>query len=121
MAVARKLAVLAWQLLTKGEDYAYARPSLVRGKLRQAERMTGAPPLPTRHGGRRVSASAAEREGERELSERAEAAYRRLVADWKASGAGKERAGAGATPGRASSSHQMGQAARQGSVPDPAL
>jgi transposase len=34
VAVARKLACLAWQLLTKGEDYAYAQPSRVRAKLR---------------------------------------------------------------------------------------
>jgi hypothetical protein len=122
VAVARKLVVLAWQLLTKGENYAFGRPSLVRAKLRQAERTAGAPPLPTRHGGRRISASAAEREAERQLTEQAELAYRRLVADWKASGGGaRGKAGAGATPGRASSSHQMGQAARRGSVPDPAL
>jgi transposase len=100
VAVARKLAALAWQLLSKGEDYAYARPSQVRAKLRRAERAAGAARLPTRHKGRRVSASVAEREAERELAERAEVAYRRLVADWKASGAAK--AGAGATPGRAS-------------------
>ena len=34
VAVARKLAVLAWHLLTRGEDYAFQRPSLVRRKLR---------------------------------------------------------------------------------------
>jgi transposase len=34
VAVARKLAVLAWHLLTRGEDYAYARPGLVRRKIR---------------------------------------------------------------------------------------
>jgi transposase len=119
VAVARKLAVLAWHLLSRGEDYAYARPSLVRAKLRQAERMAGAPPLSTRHRGVRVSATAAEREAERQLSEQAEAAYRRLVADWKASGAAKR--GAGATPGRASHRPSSGQAARQASAPEPAL
>lgn len=30
VAVARKLAVLAWQLLTRGEDYAFARPFIRR-------------------------------------------------------------------------------------------
>ena len=100
VAVARKIAVLAWQLLSKGEDYAYGRPSLTRAKLRQAELAAGAPRLATRHGGERIRASAAEREAERALAERAEAAYRRLIADWKASGPVK--AGAGATPGRAS-------------------
>ena len=112
VSVARKIAVLAWQLLTKGEDYAYARSSLVRLKLRQAELDAGAPRLAKRHGGRRITATAAEREAERELVERAEAAYRRLIADWKATGT---RKGAGATPGRAS------HAARQDSAPGPAL
>ena len=40
VAVARKLAVLAWHLLTRGEDYAFARPSLVRRKIRALE-LTG--------------------------------------------------------------------------------
>ncbi len=43
VAVARKLAVLAWHLLTRGEDYAFARPSLVRRKLRALELKAGAP------------------------------------------------------------------------------
>jgi transposase len=43
VAVARKLAVLAWQLLTRGEDYAFARPSLVRRKMRALEIAAGAP------------------------------------------------------------------------------
>ena len=115
VALARKLAVICWQLLTKEEDYAYARPSLVRAKLRRAERAAGAPRLATRHAGERVSASAAERRAERELSEQAEAAYRRLVADWQACGQASKRKGAGVPPGRAS------EAARQGSAPDPAL
>jgi len=33
VATARKLAVLAWQMLSRGEDYAYARPSLVAKKV----------------------------------------------------------------------------------------
>jgi transposase len=117
-ALARKIACLCWALLTKEEDYAYGRPSLVRAKLRQAELRAGAPPLSKRHGGQRISASAEEREAERELVERAEAAYRRLVTDWQSSGTKK---GAGVTRGRASSRPSTGQAARQASAPDPAL
>jgi transposase len=117
VAVARKIACLCWALLTKEEDYAYGRPSLVRAKLRRAELRTGAPRLSNRHRGRRVSATAEEREAERELVERAEAAYRRLVADWQSSGA----KGAGVTKGHASSGPSTGQAARQESAPDPAL
>jgi transposase len=117
VALARKIACLCWQLLTKEEDYAYGRPSLVRAKLRRAELGAGAAALSTRHDGRRVSASAKEREAEQELVERAEAAYRRLVADWRATG----ESGAGVTRGRASSGPSTGQAARQASAPGPAL
>lgn len=119
VAVARKIACLAWQLLTKEEDYAFAEPSRVRPKLRRLELAAGAPPLRRGHGGPRVSVSRAERAADRELNERAETAYRRLIADWKASGpAGK---GAGATGGRASSGPSTGQAARQAKAPRPAL
>ena len=42
VAVARKLAVIAWHMLSRGEDYAFARPSLTREKIRRLELMTGA-------------------------------------------------------------------------------
>ena len=45
VAVARKLCVLCWCLLTRGEDYAFARPGLVRRKLRRSELTAGAPHL----------------------------------------------------------------------------
>jgi len=119
VAVARKLACLAWQLLTKQEDYAFAAPSKVRGKIRRAERDAGAPALPTRHRGQRISANTAEKRSERELVERAELAYRRLITDWKAAGPAKE--GAGATHGRAPSRPSKRQAARQTTAQEPAL
>jgi transposase len=37
VATARKLACLCWQLIAKGEDYAFARPSLTAQKLRALE------------------------------------------------------------------------------------
>jgi transposase len=43
IAVARKLCVLFWHLLTRHEDYAYARPSLTKAKLRRLELLAGAP------------------------------------------------------------------------------
>jgi transposase len=43
VAVARKLAILTWHLLTKQQDYAYQRPQLVARKLRRLELQTGAP------------------------------------------------------------------------------
>ena len=98
VAVARKLCVLCWCLLTRGEDYAFARPSMVRRKLRRLELAAGAP--------RRKSGPQADPvwntdadTRERRLAEQAERAYERLVADWKVMQA---RAGASATPGRAS-------------------
>jgi len=98
VAVARKLCVLCWCLLTRGEDYAFARPSMVRRKLRRLELAAGAP--------RRKSGPQADPvwntdadTRERRLAEQAERAYERLVADWKVM---RARAGASATPGRAS-------------------
>jgi transposase len=109
VAVARKLAVLAWNLLTRGEDYAFARPSLVRRKLRTLELKAGAPrakPGPNATPIWNPTTDAAEKR----LAEQAEVAYRRLVTDWQASG---PKAGAGATPERASERPSKGKAARQ--------
>jgi transposase len=109
VAVARKLAVLAWNLLTRGEDYAFARPSLVRRKLRTLELKTGAPPAkpgPNAHAVWSTKADSAERQ----VAQQAEIAYRRLVTDWRARG---PKAGAGATPERASQRPSKGKAARQ--------
>ncbi|MDQ4071620.1 MAG: IS110 family transposase, partial [Actinomycetota bacterium] len=43
VAVARKLVIIAWHLLSRGEDYAFMRPSLHREKIRRLELMLGAP------------------------------------------------------------------------------
>jgi transposase len=37
VATARKLACLCWTMLARGEDYAFARPSLTAQKLRRLE------------------------------------------------------------------------------------
>jgi transposase len=117
VAVARKLAVLFWHLLKRDEDYAFARPSLTRHKLRELELRAGA----ERHPGRRNLANKSgyhqqnNRDRDRELAAQAELAYRRLVADWKATGPAK--VGAGATPGRASHRPSKGKAARQTTSP----
>jgi transposase len=110
VAVARKIATIAWQMLTKDEDYAFARPSLTRAKLRRLERMAEASAgtlVDPRHQRRLL-------EPERELQRQAELSYRRLVSDWQAS---RPKLGAGATPGRASSRPSIRQAARQTSKP----
>lgn len=111
VAVARKLAVLAWHLLSRGEDYAFARPSLVRRKLRALELKAGAPrakPGPKSDPIWNTTADAAEKR----LALQAEVGYRRLVTDWQASG---PKGGAGATPERASHRPSKGKAARQAS------
>jgi transposase len=109
-ATARKLVVLFWHLLTREEDYAFARPAMTRNKIRGLELLAGAPPQKGRKG-IAGGKSKARYEAERELSRQAEAAYRRLVSDWRATGPPK--AGAGTTPGRASSGPSKGKAARQ--------
>ena len=109
IAVARKLAVLTWNLLTRGEDYAFARPSMVRRKLRRLELTAGAPrakPGPNHDPVWDTSTD----DAEKRLARQAEATYRRLVADWQASG---PKAGAGATPEHASQRPSKGKAARQ--------
>lgn len=115
VAVARKIAVLAWHLLTREQDYAFARPSLVARKIRGAELAAGAPARPTRHDAPTVSATPAQRTTENQLAEQAEHAYQRITADWTASR--PQKTGAGATPGRASQRPSKRQAARQTQAP----
>jgi transposase len=109
IAVARKLAVLAWNLLTRGEDYAFQRPSLVRRKLRHMDLLAGAPrakPGPNADPVWNTTTDAAEKR----LALQAEAAYRRLVDDWQST---RPKVGASATPERASQRPSKGKAARQ--------
>jgi transposase len=111
VAAARKLACLFWCLLTRGEDYAFAQPSLTKKKMRHLELTAGAP---RRQGGRDIwSTNTAIRQAERDLALQAQRAYERTVADWQANG----KLGAGATPGRASQRPSSGTAARQTSKP----
>jgi transposase len=120
VATARKLAVLFWHLLTKEQDYAFERPSLTRRKLRALELKSQEAWRRGRYSGPRINESRKDREREIEFAEQVETAYRRLVADWRPQA---PRSGAGATRGRAFSSHLLDEetAARQGSAPEPAL
>jgi len=114
VAVARKLAMIAWHLLSRNEDYAFARPSLTREKLRRLELMTGA----EQQQGKRIGVFATKEQHrlDKELAAQAELAYRRLVQDRQPA-----IKGAGAAPGRASRRPSSGQAARQEQAPPPAL
>jgi len=107
-----------WCLLTRGEDYAYAQPSLTRKKLRRLELKAEARRYAPEGAGI-WRANAAIREAERELAAQGEAAYKRTVADWQT--VRPKKRGAGATPGRASRGPSSGQAARQVTTPGPAL
>jgi hypothetical protein len=86
-------------MLTRGEDYAYAQPSLTAKKIRGAEIRAGAQKRKEVERGT-WAANAAIRQAERDLALQAEVAYKRTVADWQRTQA--SRKGAGATPGRAS-------------------
>jgi hypothetical protein len=112
VAVARKLAIIAWHLLSRGEDYAFMRPSLYREKLRRLELMLGAPRQQGKKLPSRTFVKPPQRRAEIDAVAQHEAAYRRLVADWTASRPSK-KTGAGATPGRASQPPSRGKAARQ--------
>jgi transposase len=118
-ATARKLAALFWHLLVREEDYAFARPSMTRKKIRELELRCGAEPQRGRqHAGgplRNPKLIAAERA----VAAQAELGYRRLITDWKQQLPSEK--GAGATEERASQRPSSGQAARQGSAPEPAL
>jgi transposase len=106
--------VIAWHMLSRREDYAFARPSLTREKIRKLELATGA----ERQKGRRIGVWATKEQHrlDKELAAQAELAYRRLVQDWQPA-----IKGTGAAPGRASCGPSSGQAARQETAPPPAL
>jgi transposase len=99
VASARKLTVLFWCLLTRGEDYAHQQPSLTAKKLRLLEIRAGGKTLKGTNTGLFATRQRM-RQAERELAQQAEASYKRIVADWQAAAA-KKRAGASVTPGRA--------------------
>ena len=84
VAVARKLAVLCWHMLTREEDYLWARPALVANKLRTMELQAG---RPQQKGNRRGPAYAynvkALREQEMHIARQAEQSYERFVGNWR--------------------------------------
>jgi transposase len=84
VAVARKLATLCWHMLTKSEDYRWARPSLVTHKCRAMELAAG---LPQKKGNRRGPSYAYNvkelRHQEARVAEHAEKSYEQFVASWR--------------------------------------
>jgi transposase len=87
VAAARKLAIIAWHVLSKDEDYDWVRPALTQRKLRAQELQFGYKP---EKGGRRGRAHdynlPTVRAQESLAAEQAERAYERFVANWKVKG-----------------------------------
>ncbi|WP_323779154.1 IS110 family transposase [Leisingera sp.] len=111
VAVARKLAALCWHMLTKGEDYRWARPSLVAHKRRAMELAAG---QPQKKGNRRGASYAYNvkdlRHQEAKIAEQAEKSYEHFVAAWRphppkqgGCAAASNRQGLNRLPGDASS------------------
>ena len=99
VATARKLAVLFWCMLTRGQDYAHQQPSLTRKKLRRLEITAGALKYTRRSAGI-SSTNDLMRTAELELAQQAEASYKRIVQNQQAGGPAR-KVGASATPERA--------------------
>jgi transposase len=99
VATARKLALLFWCMLCRGEDYAHQQPSLTNKKLRRLEITAGAPKR-TKTAAGIWSTNLVIQQAERQLAQQAEASYQRMVKDQQAGGPAR-RVGASATPERA--------------------
>jgi len=119
VATSRKLACLCWQLLTKEQDYAFKRQTIIERKLRALELRAGAPKRTGAQHPKNTPTRKQRAAQERQLTDQAELAYQRLIQDWTASRPGND--GAGAAPGRASQRPSSSTAARQGPAPEPAL
>jgi transposase len=100
VATARKLAVLFWCMLTRGQDYAHQQPSLTAKKLRRLELAAGAPVRKGKPSGVWVTHEKMRRT-EKQLAAQAQASYERTVRDWQASGPNKQESGASVTLERA--------------------
>jgi transposase len=100
VATARKLAVLFWCMLTRGQDYAHQQPSPTAQKLRRLEIAAGAPVRKGKPSGVWVTHQKM-RQAEKQLAAQTQASYERTVRDWQATAPQKKEAGASVTAGRA--------------------
>ncbi|WP_353017436.1 IS110 family transposase [Mesorhizobium sp. M1405] len=83
VAIARKLAMIIWHMLSKDTDYIWARPALLARKFRSVELRAG---LPTSHARRGTAFDyniPAKRAEERSRVEKAEAAYAAATSRWR--------------------------------------
>lgn len=83
VACARKLAVIAWHVLTRDENFVWERPALVAHKRRQLELQAG---MPARRGGHKGLGAdynlKSVRDQERAVAEQSEKVYQRLFSRW---------------------------------------
>lgn len=84
VATARKLAMIIWHMLTKGEDYIWVRPALLARKFRSIELKAGLPKENARRGAAYDYNIPARRAAERVHVEKAEEAYADFTARWRA-------------------------------------
>ena len=98
VATARKLAVLFWCMLTRGEDYAHQHPSLTSKKLRRLELTAGAP---RHHGTPPGSGPPTSDARRRTRSRRASRGLLRADGPDQQAGAPARKVGASVTPERA--------------------
>ena len=84
VAVARKLAVLVWHMLTKETDYLWARPSLVAHKMRGMELQAGKPQKKGNSRGPAYAYNVKElRNREMRVAEQAQKSYQHFVEAWR--------------------------------------
>ncbi len=83
VATARKLTVLCWHLVTKDEDYAFARPGLSARKRRNLELAAGHSTQIAKRGAAYDYNDPEFRRREREFVEQQERAYEVMVAHWQ--------------------------------------
>jgi transposase len=83
VAVARKLAVLIWHMLTKDEDYAWGPPLLMARKLRNLELAAGQAAKPGTRGSAYKYGILQRRQADRARAEQAERACRRITEHWR--------------------------------------
>lgn len=84
VATARKLAMIAWHMLTKETDYIWARPALLARKFRSIELRAGLPSEHARRGTAYDYNIPGKRAAERERTEDAERHYARFTSRWRA-------------------------------------
>jgi transposase len=93
VAVGRKLVVIVWHMLRRGEDYIWTRPALHARKLRNLELRAGQKPRRGQRGPAHPYNCAEVRNEQTRHAESGEAAYRRLT-EWQVKGPKRARTSA---------------------------